>query len=51
MRSPIRRHSRHSTRIRIELEPVKRFVSLRICVITDLKQLEETMARIVTDRT
>ncbi|MDP8016990.1 FAD-binding oxidoreductase [Prescottella equi] len=41
----------YSTRIRIELEPVKRFVSLRHLRFTDLKQLEETMARIVTDRT
>ncbi len=30
---------------------MKRFVSLRHLRFTDLKQLEETMARIVTDRT
>lgn len=41
----------YSTRIRIELEPVKKYVALRHLRFTDLKQLEETMARIVTERT
>ncbi|CAM3094080.1 FAD-binding oxidoreductase [Prescottella defluvii] len=41
----------YSTRIRIELEPVKPFVALRHLRFTDLEQLESTMARIVTERT
>jgi len=41
----------YSTRIRIELEPVKRYVALRHLRFTDLDQLEETMDRIVTERT
>lgn len=41
----------YSTRIRIELEPVKKYVALRHVRFTDLQQLEEAMARIVTERT
>ncbi|RVW08483.1 FAD-binding oxidoreductase [Prescottella agglutinans] len=41
----------YSTRIRIELEPVKRYVALRHLRFTDLDRLEETMDRIVTERT
>ncbi|GAB2644572.1 FAD-binding oxidoreductase [Prescottella soli] len=40
----------YSTRIRIELEPVKKYVALRHVRFTDLKQLEETMDRIVLER-
>lgn len=40
----------YSTRIRIELEPVKKYVALRHVRFTDLKQLEEAMDRIVTER-
>ncbi|MDH6679070.1 FAD/FMN-containing dehydrogenase [Rhodococcus sp. LBL1] len=40
----------YSTRIRIELEPVKKYVALRHVRFTDLKQLEETMDRIVRER-
>ncbi|MGO4203408.1 FAD-binding oxidoreductase [Rhodococcus sp. TAF43] len=40
----------YSTRIRIELEAVKPYVALRHLRFTDLKQLEETMDRIVEER-
>ncbi|MGF7122994.1 FAD-binding oxidoreductase [Rhodococcus sp. BE178] len=40
----------YSTRIRIELEPVKPYVALRHLRFGDLKQLEKTMDRIVEER-
>ncbi len=40
----------YSTRIRIELEPVKKYVALRHLRFTDLTRLQETMERIATER-
>ncbi|RVW00213.1 FAD-binding oxidoreductase [Rhodococcus xishaensis] len=40
----------YSTRLRIELEPVKRFVALRHLRFTDLGELQNAVDRIVEDR-
>ncbi|WP_407812320.1 hypothetical protein, partial [Staphylococcus aureus] len=40
----------YSTRLKIALEPVKKYVALRHVRFDSLKKLEETMDRIVTER-